>query len=306
MLVILTLWQFLTTWGAAAEETRSIDVGPLSVRVSVDSPVALSDTVRLSIAIIAPENVRIKPPAIGPRIGSFSVLGSQLEPPDELAGQFGKLLGWRWSARLEPMRLGKENLGELAIPYQEGSGDWQTVKIALPTIEVVKGPTSSDDPSTLRPIPDLSGNEWPTARVLRWLGSAGLLLAVIIWIAAQWRLRKQAETPIAAALRALADVERRAAATPAERRASVASIRDVVRAYLESAYRLHAPKQTTIEFLTAPDTAAKLTASQASALDEFLQSADASNFSADEPSADELAICLRRARGFLAGENTHD
>ena len=76
----------------------------------------------------------------------------------------------------------------------------------------------------------------------------------------------------------------------------------ILRDYVQSTYSLPAERRATREFLAHPATQAAIPHGQIASLAEFLESADLSRFPESEPDASAAALCLRRARAFLAGE----
>lgn len=283
------------------EWTKKLDVGPVAVRVDAPATmIGLSETIEVSVTMVAPERVAIKIPDLTGMLGTCKVLGARVEGPDKL----DRFLARRWFLRLEPLRLGRCDLGTVTIEYKDGALDWQRGTVPLPALQVVQGPTSSADPATLRPIPSLPdpGEAAPWPQRLRWGGAALFVIVVLLWIRSALKTRPASMSAVQQALQALTGLERSDLLVTAGPRRFVEQATQIVRHYLEQAYGLAATHQTTIEFLASEPAKAVLTAGQRIALAELLESADVSKFAGPEPNAATCATCLRRARAFFAGE----
>src|SRR5262249_43577900 len=79
---------------------------------------------------------------------------------------------------------------------------------------------------------------------------------------------------------------------------------DVLRRFLELRFQLHAPRQTTAEFLQAAETAQQLTPARPGLLREVLQRRDLAKCARAAASADECRATLTLARSFIAETRT--
>jgi len=76
-------------------------------------------------------------------------------------------------------------------------------------------------------------------------------------------------------------------------------ISDVIREYLEMRFRLHAPRQTTEEFLRSMQQSPHLSAEQQKLLSEFLQRCDLAKFARADFSLEECRRTADMARSFV-------
>src|SRR5207248_10465215 len=76
-------------------------------------------------------------------------------------------------------------------------------------------------------------------------------------------------------------------------------VADAVRGYLHLKFNLQAPRQTTVEFLTALERESPLPDSERSRLRELLQSCDLAKFARAEANQDECQAVLNSARAFV-------
>jgi hypothetical protein len=74
---------------------------------------------------------------------------------------------------------------------------------------------------------------------------------------------------------------------------------DIVRRYLELRFQLHAPQQSTDEFLEAMRRSPRLTAEQEGLLRDFLRQCDLAKFARAGFSAEECQAAARVARTFV-------
>lgn len=307
--------QFLVALLSVAEPyQQKLDVGPVAVEIDLPGLVfSLADPIELSVTLSTPPHIGIEGPELTPASSDFVVIDTHADGPD-IVGRFA-LRRWRW--RIEPMRLGELALPPVRFRHRSGSDPWEEASIPLPALRVVPGPSSSTDPESLRPIPLLSdatdpSGETPRSRLaarLRWagLGLAAVGVALVLW--ARRRVTPSppssptASPPCERALADLARIEAAMGARETDPRDAIAAGCERVRLYLEEAHGLSAPRQSTPEFLGDPAIQVRLTVSQRAALFELLTACDVRSFASPDPTADQAAVCLSRARAFLAGES---
>lgn len=140
---------------------------------------------------------------------------------------------------------------------------------------------------------------WPYWLALALVVSTGLVVAG--WKVTRRRGRT-APAPLPPDLWALAELDRLDAmklpeAGAVERFHTLLS--DVVRFYLERRFDLHAPRQTTIEFLETMRQSPHLTLSQQEILREFLGRCDQAKFARALPSAEDCRATAAMARRFV-------
>lgn len=287
---------------AAAPVTTKQDVGPIAVEVDLrEDVVNLAEPVEISVTFLSLPHVEMRWPDLEPD-ASFRLIDTQMDGPDLL----GRFQARRWHARVEPLKLGKLQLPPINLEYRSGEEAWATGSISIPPVEVVPGPTSSSDPSTLRPIPSLPDETPSTTGIFRWFRYAGLILAAIFgpWALFTWlRSHSERTSPAEEALRELAQIEKVFTASPQDPRQTIVQVSDLIREHLGRAFGLSAPLQSTPEILSDSGTVASLSLVQREALAEFLQAADIEKFAPGEPTAEDCRICIRRARAFLASES---
>jgi hypothetical protein len=172
--------------------------------------------------------------------------------------------------------------------------------IAVRIISEIKDPSLSE----LRPVtpPEQLPPKWSWRQPLSWALPALVLAAVGLILLELLRRRVGRVSPLTPDAWALRELDRLAgldlsAARENERFPTLVS--DVVRRYLELRYQIHAPRQTTAEFLAAMQQAPLLGPEQQTLLREFLQRCDLAKFARAIPNADECRALAARARAFV-------
>lgn len=133
--------------------------------------------------------------------------------------------------------------------------------------------------------------EIPNPWISLWVGLAALALAGIgLWIWKRVQVRRSQEPgppPPPAHLVARQRLEE-ALVLLGQPKLFVIAVSDALRAYLEDAFQLRAPEQTTEEFLAELRSSALLSEGQKTSLGDFLQSCDMVKFARYEPRETEL------------------
>lgn len=202
---------------------------------------------------------------------------------------------WSQTFHLEPMRKDLVPLPLAPMIFGGRNVEWEPITVLVTTDAV---PNLNDMRDITRPeeVPGpepwlLHGWVWAVLSLLL----AGLALG-------GWGLKRRlvgrepAQAPEEWALHELDRLELPAAGD-VERFHTLLS--DVVRRYLELRFQLHAPRQTTAEFLQSLRTAAQLRPEQQAGLREFLERCDLVKFTRVEPTAEECRVTAGMARSLI-------
>jgi hypothetical protein len=265
--------------------------------------VPLSGRLRLTLTAAGPAMLEIDP------ITSI-VIGNDWEahPGKAESAAKGQRLEWSQTFELEPLAFDKDKKVPLTVTplrYRiTAAGDWReqawnpmdiTVTSSVPSanLDDACGITGIE---TLPPLP--SWTAWKIG------GAAGLVALAGIAVGA-WRWRRR---PPPAVLElpphewALCELERIDAldlpgGQEVERYHTLLS--DVLRRYLEMRFGLHAPEQTTPEFLAGLQKSAVLPAAQQEHLRHFLERCDLAKFARAEFTVSECRAVAGLAREFI-------
>ncbi len=132
-----------------------------------------------------------------------------------------------------------------------------------------------------------------------------LLLALVVWLVWRWIRSRPAPpppTPRSLALRALERLRPEVHTT--EPYAFSIAVSDVLRTYIGAAFRLHAPQQTSPEFLAAIANSPQFSDGDRRLLAEFLGHCDLIKFARIDASTADSARLLESAMAFARGGGT--
>jgi hypothetical protein len=278
------------------------------VRVSVEVEPAearLSDEPTLTLTIDAERGVKVEPPPFGESLGEFLIRDFR-EPLPEVRGQREIL---RKVYTLEPTRTGQLQIDPIAVSFTDERPGQDGKQHQLETEAVTVKVTSvlgSDVPSLdqlealAQPVELPAGG----SAILWWL-LAGLALAGSIGGLAGWRwlARRRVAPEHQYTPQELAYIELERLIESDLIRQDVkqfyVELTGIVRRYIERTTGVHAPEQTTEEFLREISAGNVFPASDRERLRSFLESADLVKFAAYEPRSADLEETFERAKSFL-------
>jgi Domain of unknown function (DUF4381) len=179
--------------------------------------------------------------------------------------------------------------------------------IAPATPDPVAPPLNGAPPSTppveIRDIaPPIDVFPYPLWMIIAVGCVAAAVLGVIVWWGVRWIRRRPAPpppTPRQVALRALEAL--RAQVREMAPYAFSIAVSDVLRAYVGAAYQLHAPRQTSPEFLAAISGYSKFSDADRSLLASFLERCDLIKFAHVDADATDSEKLLESALAFAQG-----
>lgn len=284
-------------------------LGPVSASLTMEpKEPRFGDRIRFVFEVAAAQGTTLEEPTFGARLGHFRIRGRK----DEGDPARGKL---RSVITAEAERTGT-NIGRLPpilfrVASGEGAGSDQQLVVPAFQVEIAgltpdQQPKLADLGAPLPPVAlpvqlDDSGRLWI-------LGGAGLLvLALGAW---WWRRRHSplAGLPVEVdpAVEAAHAFDALVAARLVEQgRFAEFYVRltGIVRRFIERTTGIHAPEQTTEEFLRAMDGSPAIPPARRSELSAFLAAADLVKYAAQIPSAAEVAEGLQAARRFCAARS---
>jgi hypothetical protein len=159
----------------------------------------------------------------------------------------------------------------------------------------------SNEPRDITGIEDLPPPpppvRWPYWLALGLVGSAGLCYAG--WKLGRIRPRPAPLSPDRWALKELDRIAAMGLVEAGQTEHYHTAISDVVRRYLELRFDLHAPQQTTPEFLATMQKAAAIPAEQQALLADFLRRCDVAKFAPVTPPPEECREVLEVARRII-------
>ena len=278
--------------------------GPVQLTVEVaPQELQLSDEPKLTLTIRAEQGVRVVKPPFGAALGDFQIRDFY-EPEPETDGASEVL---RQVYTLEPTRAGTLSIAPIAVRFFDersaGDGKEYTVESEALTVEV-STMLADTAPSLADLRPPTGPVALPGRSVGRWWWAITILLLCSLAGAIVWKLCRKRETsephlsPQEMAWLELAQIIERKLAEVDVKEFYV-ELTGVVRRYIERSTGVHAPEQTTEEFLREIVDGAVFRADDQQRLRDFLESADLVKFAAFQPNAADIEASFERAQEFI-------
>ncbi len=304
--------------GSKASSTETIErideKGPvkLVLRLSPKAP-RLSDLVDMEIEVTAEADVEIKAPAFGQAVGDFLVrdYSEKSDAKLNLDSKKSKTLNRRhFHYQLEPVHTGQHLIRSIAIEFIDNRSDSEnrgkTAVIESDPIEIDvtselgdKVPSLTDLAPMVPPRPLSQSSAW----FWFWLAAPIAAMAAILL----WSRRKRKSRIVETVSLSPSEIAHSALAAllsenlPAQKRFQEFYLRltGIVRRYIEGTTGIHAPDQTTEEFLRAMRSRHLFQAEQSVRLQDFLEAADMVKYAGQEPNTDQIELSIGRAREFV-------
>jgi len=283
-----------------------VERGPVKLSVTVDpAPARLSDEPTLTLEIEYAEGVTVRKPEFGSALGEF-IIRDFREPLPRVKDD-RQILQQIYS--IEPTRAGKIVIDPISITFTDrrtgGDGEEHTLQSDPLTIEIAAA-VAKDAPllADLRPPADPLPLAEPPAASARWIaalaGAAAVLLAGAVW----WLRRRHlapAGPPLTPAELAYLELQRLMEDQAAREDVKLfyVELTAIVRRYIERTTGIHAPEQTTQEFLREIGHRPEFPAEESRRLTSFLEAADLVKFAAHQPRKEDIEESFRRAKVFV-------
>ena len=294
---------------AAVPFERVWTAGELSIKLKLDtrSPFAV-DPLGVHLTMTAPADYEIEWPRVDHFPRELRCEKVQRDGPQH--GPDGSS-SWDMAFHIEVLVAGSYEIPRFEIRYRpKGQNDWQTVTTEPVEVEFLS--LLGEDPGKAEPKPNpdpavMPGGRIPWIWVMSVLAAAAGLTAVFVLF---WRRRSLRPSPsprISAYRKAMAAMDRLAAAGWLERGELdpfYTELSGIVRHYVEERFGLHAPDRTTEEFLLEMLHQPVLDEAHRRLLGDFLAECDLVKFARARPAASEGRVAMNAAREFV--EQTRD
>jgi hypothetical protein len=284
-----------------------VERGPLRVSVQVEpNPARLSDEPTLTLTLDYEIGVQVEKPPFGEAVGDFQIRSFREPLPETRADR--EIV--RQIYTLEPMRTGQLQVDPIPVTFTDnrpdGDGKSHTVETEALMVEVTsmvdaEAPTLDDLRGPVGPI------ALPAPRFSRlWLGVTCLLVFLAGGLGVGlWLLRRPSGEAVEQQLSpqelAYLELQQIIEQELSERDVKLfyVQLTGVVRRYIERTTGIHAPEQTTEEFLQEIQAGTVFSGSERERLSLFLESADLVKFAAHRPTANDVETTFERAKMFL-------
>ena len=289
------------------EQHKSL--GAVRLTLMADRPsMGLTDTLKLTLTIAAPPEIRVTLPDVAKTLGPFEVVQHRTTGPLSLTPQTQQ---WQREYSLAVTASGSFTVPPLTVQVQEGDTPQPLATDPL-SITVTSLVPADADLSAVKDIAPPVLLLWRGIPPWVWIVASGLggvgLLASGWW----WYRRRQraASVPLVQrpahvlALTALEHLQRQDLIGQECIEEFYVRVSTILRRYVELRFGLRAPEQTTEEFLVSALATGGLIAAHRALLESFLQHCDLVKFARHRPTSGAMAETFASAKTFV--EHTAD
>ena len=274
---------------------KSYETAGARLELTLDrSSLSTAESAVLRLAVEADEGATVAFPDSEDGFGEFAVVSDQAVSERLLDG--GRVERIREYV-LQPFLPGDYELPPLTVTL-DGSESISSEALTVPVQSVLEDPESADLLDIAEPV-DVPLPWW-------WWALAILLLALAAGAALWWWKRRKERLsvprvvpPHEVALAALDGLLSEGLLASGAVELFYLRLSDIVRHYIEDQFALHAPEQTTEEFLASMSNGPQIRRDHQPLLREFLQRADMVKFAKFVPAADETGGAVDAARLFI-------
>jgi len=284
--------------------------GPATVALDVDrKEISIAERLNLTISISVDEDYEIKLPGFGEKLEQFGIVDYHTTQPELIEGNRKKVSR---SYVLEPFLSGDYTIPPMVITFwkksEQESGEH---KIETPEVTIKVKSLLPED------LKDVSLNEikppvsFPRSHIL-WLWAAiaaAVLVTGIVTTTAIVRKRKKAAgeglglriSAYELAYEALKRLVEENLPGKGEFKCFYQHISAILRRYIENRFGLHAPEQTTEEFLSGLENAPDFPEEYKTLLKTFLNHCDLVKFAEYQPGTEDIQNTFNSCRSFIEG-----
>ena len=281
--------------------------GPLTVHLRLDqAKVSIAQTLGLELEAEIQPGYKLTMPKIDKALEDFG-LADWESVPDRLGDKNRVIKTRRY--RLEPFVSGKYQIPTLTYGFQDANDPNKAYTLDTEPLDVEVTSLLGEDRAKLT-IADIEGVVDPPRqsipyRLIRMLVYLlSLLSAIGAWLIRRYRQRqrkivrifKPAHEVAYERLRALVEARLMEAGQVKE---FYEAISNILRHYIEDRFSLHAPEQTTEEFLYTLAQTDSLSPSDKTALGEFLGHCDLVKFARHQPTPEQIQRTFDLVKGFI-------
>lgn len=288
---------------SAPEIEMEYDEGPLEVFIRVSQEeISIADSVTLEIEAFVDQEYTLLLPAIGEHLSEFSIKDYSTPPPSLVDKN---RLHYTRSYTLEPFLSGEYTIPSLRIEFRKTDQDelqallTEEVKIAVRSLL----PEDAEELSIhgiIGPVdePSRSWFRW-------WYAAVGVPVLAVAGVYLSRRLHRkstrepEAVSPQEQARHRLEALLADDLISRGETKLFYQRVSDILRRYIENEFGLHAPEQTTEEFLHDMRLGDQLAPSYQKLLSEFLTHCDLVKFAEYSPSSEEIERTFNSCTDFI-------
>jgi hypothetical protein len=284
---------------------KTFERGPLTVHVRLDQDkITIAQTLQLELAAEIQPGYKVTLPKIDKALENFS-LADWTSLADKLADDHRIVKAYRY--RLEPVVSGKYQIPALTFQFQDANDPNKAYSLDTEPIDVEVTSLLGQDRANLK-IADIEGVVAPPRAVSHaWIWAVAAVvvigLGVVVWAVVRRRhshrivrVFRPAHELAYGRLRALVEAK---LVEQGRTKEFYQQITDILRHYIEDRFSLHAPEQTTDEFLYSLSQADTLAKPDQAGLADFLQHCDLVKFATHLPTAEQIQQTFNLVKGFI-------
>jgi hypothetical protein len=283
---------------------REIERGPARMILRLDrESLTMAEQLNLEIEVAAEEGYEVQLPRFGEQLDQFGIVDYS-DPPQELSGD-GRVRHRRTYV-LEPFLSGDYSIPPMTAGFWKADEE-ERHEITSEALTVTVTSILPEDFGELH-IQDIAAPVALPAPVKPW--QWGVIVAVVLSVAGfvvgwfWWRRKSAAEEDVVIpphewAFGALEALLAQNLIDEGKTKAFYAGISDILRQFLERRFLLHAPEQTTEEFLRDPETGRTLPTESKRILGAFLQHCDMVKFAEHRPATEDIQGAFDTCKQFV-------
>jgi len=287
---------------------KSFERGPVTVTLDVDKKeITIADRLNLLISVIADEDYEIELPGFGEKLEQFGIIDYQTTQPELVENNRKKISR---SYILEPFLSGDYTIPPMKILFRKrGKKEADSHEIETEQITVmVKSllPEAKADLKLHDIKPPVELPRSPAMWIWAGIGAAIVGVGVIAVIVVRGRRRAEREAaykrvlPHELAYRELEELVSQNLLEKGEIKNFYQHVSSILRRYIENRFGLHAPEQTTQEFLVGIETGDRLPGRYNPLLRTFLLHCDLVKFAEHQPTTDDIQKTFDSCKTFIS------
>jgi len=288
---------------------RKFERGPVTVVLNIDreNP-SIADRINLSIEVTAKEDYEVQLPSFGEKLEQFGIVDYHTSQP-ELVEKNTKRVSRSYV--LEPFLSGDYKIPPMKVVFwKEGDKDAKKHEIETETVTIKVSsllPENLADLKIREIVPPVelprSPARWIWLAVVTGAATAALAAGIIIW-KRRHRGTEGTEASIPAheiAFRELEKLIDEDLTKKGQIKLFYQRISDILRHYIENRFDIHAPEQTTEEFLQDLESSEELNMAYRTLLKTFLSHCDLVKFAEHQPATQDIQKTFDSCKAFIVG-----
>ena len=287
---------------------ETVERGPATLFLDIDrKEISIAERLNLKITMVVDEDYEVKLPGFGEKLEQFGIVdyrGTQPRLTEDNRKEISR------SYVLEPFLSGEYIIPSMQVTFWKGGGEEtgahkiETPEVTVAVRSVLPGDMQEAKLNEIKPpVP------FPRSYALWiWLGvGLAVITAVVVIVIIVRRRRKDEEVWIQRvpahelAYEALRRLVAEELVKKGEIKVFYQRLSGVLRHYIENRFGLHAPEQTTEEFLTGLEAESEFPDKYEPLLKTFLIHCDLVKFAEYQPRAEDIQKTFDSCKAFIKG-----